>query len=171
MYARTRDNRRLLQKSKPAVAIGSVMPDKESEFHPMLLGKALSRAPASHLSVWVESKGIKIQDVKHLVRTDNRAMHKIVSRACVISLKQTIGPMQKAVGDRAYAERYKAVDEQRTENLTWSGAFEIDWNIFGHYTLMPIQPRTAYPQEHIYTELVLSGVRLSLDADHVLRGS
>ncbi len=36
---------------------------------------------------------------------------------------------------------------------------------------MPIQPRTAYPQEHIYTQLVFRGVTLPLDADQVLRGN
>ena len=157
MYARIRSDLILLQKAKAAIATDSCSYDRDTELRPSLSEESFSRALNGHLAVWVEFKGVKPTDVKHLVRTDARVLHKIVARACCIPLEQPLGPMQKAVWDRAYGDRYRDVGEQWIERLKLSGAFEIDWSICGRYALMPIQHRTAYPQEHIYTHVVFTG--------------
>lgn len=143
--------------------------NKDESFNPDLAGRALSRVPVRHLTLeWLPAFNILTNaEISALMKSDSKAPFKMLQRIAIVPLTMPLGPLDKKVWNKCFADRVASVGESLSV-IKWNREFNILWDKCGHFMLLPELPEGCEdPAAHIYTMINFKGISVPLTGDCV----
>jgi len=108
--------------------------------------------------------------MKALLKVDPKLSPKLHMRLHAVSKHDAAGPLQHSAWLEVHSARCAQLGGWPDE-LTWDQSFRIDWQVSGHFQLLPVLPTgTTDASAHVYTHLRFRGIDVPINSDHTFRG-
>jgi hypothetical protein len=146
--------------------------NKDVDFHPDIVGKSLARLPPNFImKEWlVELGGLTREELLAILKANAKSAHRILYRLTYQSPEAIIHLTQKEAWKKYQAQRCQVLGSD-LNCLHFDRSFVIDWQVSGHFSLLPPLPKgIADTATHLYETIKFRDVEVPLDGDFKVRG-
>jgi hypothetical protein len=105
-----------------------------------------------------------------LIAKDKHVGQKLLQLAATIPAKSPFGPSCKAEWLDIYTKRVAAM-HWSPASIVFDATFAVNWDLSGHFKLLPVKPELVAPEDHKYEMISFKGIEVPVGSDLVIRGT